>query len=135
MWLSHEGKAVRRLARIFLLEDHSWFRQALADMLEREPDLEVVGEAGSVEEARREAGEKAQQIDLALIDLLLPDGIGTDLIRDLREANPGLPVLVLTVARGPDLRSWVRSMGADEMISKDASVEEIFAAIRLLLRG
>jgi DNA-binding response OmpR family regulator len=38
------------------------------------------------------------------------------------------------VAKGPDLKAWVRSMGADEMISKDASVEEILAVIRLLLR-
>lgn len=126
---------MRRLSRIFLLEDHSWFRRALADMLEREPDLEVVGEAGSVQEARREAGEKGQEIDLALIDLLLPDGIGTDVIRDLRRTKPGLPVLVLTVARGPDLHAWVRSMGADEMISKDASSRELLAAIRLLLKG
>ncbi len=119
---------------MFLLEDHSWFRRALADMLEREPDLEVVGEAGSLEEARQEARGKAQKIDLALIDLLLPDGIGTDVIRDLRRTKPGLPVLVLTVARGPDLYSWVRAMGADEMISKDASSRELLAAIRLLLR-
>jgi DNA-binding NarL/FixJ family response regulator len=103
-------------------------------MLEREPDLEIVGEAGSLEEARRKGRNKAQEIDLALIDLLLPDGIGTDLISDLREANPDLPVLVLTVARGADLTTWVRSMGADEMISKDASSGELLAAIRLLLR-
>jgi len=122
------------LSRIFLLEDHSWFRQALANLLEREPDLEVVGEAGSLTEARDEALVKAEEFDLALIDLLLPDGIGTDLIRELRRDNPDLPVLVLTVARGPDLYAWARSMGADEMISKDASVEEILAAIRLLLR-
>ncbi len=128
------GKGGAALARIFLLEDHSWFRQALANMLERKPDLEIVGEAGSLEEARREGRNKAQEIDLALIDLLLPDGIGTDLISDLREANPDLPVLVLTVARGPDLTTWVRSMGADEMISKDASSGELLAAIRLLLR-
>ena len=123
------------MSRIFLLEDHSWFRQALANLLELEPDLEVVAEAGSLTEARDEVSDKAQEIDLALIDLLLPDGIGTDLIGDLRRDNPELPVLVLTVARGPDLYTWVQSMGADEMISKDASVEEILAAIRLLLRG
>jgi two-component system response regulator DevR len=128
-------KVVRRLSRIFLLEDHSWFRQALANMLEREPDLEVVGEAGSVEEARQEARDKGQQIDLALIDLLLPDGIGTDAIGELRRTKPDLPVLVLTVARGPDLTTWVRSMGADEMISKDSSSQELLAAIRILLRG
>ncbi len=123
------------MARVFLLEDHSWFRQALARLLDREPDLEVVGEAGSLSEARDEAAEKAERIDLAVVDLLLPDGIGTELIRDLRADGSGVPVLVLTVAQGPDLRAWVRSMGADEMISKDASVEEILAAIRILLRG
>ena len=61
MRLIHPGKAVRRLSRIFLLENYSWFRQALADMLEREPDLEVVGEAGSVEEARQGTRDKAQE--------------------------------------------------------------------------
>ena len=120
--------------RIFLLEDHSWFRKALAKLLERESDLEVVGEAGSVGEGRDAASDKAQEIDLALIDLLLPDGIGTELIGDLRRANPDLPVLVLTVAQGPDLYNWVQKMGADEMISKDASVEEILTAIRILLK-
>lgn len=121
--------------RIFLLEDHSWFRKALAKLLERESDLEVVGEAGSVGEGRdAAASDKVQEIDLALIDLLLPDGIGTELIGDLRRANPDLPVLVLTVAQGPDLYNWVRKMGADEMISKDASVEEILTAIRILLK-
>ncbi len=123
------------MSRVFLLEDHSWFRKALAELLEREAGLQVVGEAGSLSEARDNVMDKTEKIDLALIDLLLPDGIGTELIGDLRRINPEVPVLVLTVARGPDLYAWVRSMGADEMISKDASLDEIFAAIRLLLRG
>jgi DNA-binding NarL/FixJ family response regulator len=123
------------LSRVFLLEDHSWFRKALAQLLEREAGLQVVGEAGSLSEARDNVMDKTEKIDLALIDLLLPDGIGTELIGDLRRINPEVPVLVLTVARGPDLYAWVRSMGADEMISKDASVDEILAAVRLLLRG
>ena len=99
------------------------------------PSSVSCSEAGSLAEARREAAEKAERIDLAVVDLLLPDGIGTELIRDLRADGSGVPVLVLTVATGPDLRAWVRSMGADEMISKDASVDEILAAIRVLLRG
>ena len=123
------------MSRLFLLEDHSWFRKALADLLEREPDLQVVAQAGSLSEARREAAREGERIDLAVVDLLLPDGIGTDLIRDLRADGSGMPVLVLTVAQGPDLRAWVRSMGADAMISKDASVDEILAAVRVLLVG
>ncbi len=123
------------MSRLFLLEDHSWFRRALAQLLETEGDLQVVGEAASLGEARAGVSEAGEEIDLAIVDLLLPDGIGTDLIRDLRAASPGVPVLVLTVARGPDLYAWVRSMGADEMVSKDASVDEILAVVRLLLRG
>lgn len=119
----------------FLLEDHDSFRRALAYLLEREPDVEVVGQAGSLQEAYDIALGSLDRIDVATVDLLLPDGIGTELIRDLRADGSGVPVLVLTVATGPDLRAWVRSMGADEMISKDASVEEILAAIRVLLRG
>ena len=123
------------MSRVFLLEDHSWFRKALADVLEREAGLQVVGEAGSLSEARDDVMDFTEKIDLALIDLLLPDGIGTELIGDLRRINPKVPVLVLTVAGGGDLYAWVRSMGADEMISKDASLDEILAAVRLLLRG
>ena len=77
------------MSRIFLQEDHSWCRRALANLLEREPDLEVVAEAGSLIEARDEASAKAPEIDLALIDLLLPDGIGTDVIKDLRGPTGG----------------------------------------------
>jgi two-component system, NarL family, response regulator DevR len=123
------------VSRLFLLEDHSWFRRALAQLLEAEGDLQVVGEAASLGEARAGVSVAGDEIDLAIVDLLLPDGIGTDLIRDLRAARPGVPVLVLTVARGPDLYAWVRSMGADEMVSKDASVDEILAVVRLLLKG
>jgi DNA-binding NarL/FixJ family response regulator len=72
---------------VFLLEDHSWFRRALVDLLEREADLEVVGEAGSLSEAHDSVTDKMRRIDLALIDLLLPDGIGMDLIGDLRRTN------------------------------------------------
>jgi two-component system response regulator DevR len=89
------------LARVFLLEDHSWFRKALADLLGRQPDLEVVAQAGSLADARREAAEKTERIDLAVVDLLLPDGTGTEIIRDRRADGSEVPVLVLTVAKGP----------------------------------
>lgn len=59
------------MSRVFLLEDHSWFRDALAIFLGQEADLEVVSKAGSLTEARGELSEKAEGIDLALIDLLL----------------------------------------------------------------
>ena len=65
------------MQRILLVEDHASFRQTLAFIFEQEPDFEVVAQAGSVAEARREmSGLKA---DVGVIDLSLPDGEGTDL--------------------------------------------------------
>ena len=120
------------MSRLFLLEDHSWFRKALADLLEREPDLEVVAQAGSLSEARREAGAQAERIDLAVVDLLLPDGIGTDFIREVHRARPELPVLLVTLVREKEVHDWARAMGATEVMTKDVVPEEIVSAVRRL---
>ena len=73
--------------RVLLVEDHLSFRQSLTFLLGREPDLAVVGEAGSVAGARRALADLAD-VDVALVDLALPDGDGADLIRELRGADP-----------------------------------------------
>lgn len=116
----------------FLLEDHDAFRQALAYRLREEPDIEVIGEAGTLEEGRREVLRVLEDLDVAVFDLLLPDGIGAELIRELHEARPELPKLVLTVLREEELHNWALRMGATETLTKDTSVEEIISALRRL---
>src|SRR5918992_2598 len=69
--------------RVLLVDDHASIREALASTFEGE-DFEVVGQAGSLEEARGMLQEATQPIDVALVDLGLPDGYGGNLIRDLR---------------------------------------------------
>jgi DNA-binding NarL/FixJ family response regulator len=66
-----------RIVRVMLVEDHAAFRQSLAALLEREPDLEVVAQAGSLAQARKMLH---TPLDLAVLDLALPDGDGRDLI-------------------------------------------------------
>jgi len=85
---------------IMLVEDHSLFRDALAFVLAREPDLEVVAKAGSLAEAREALG--GRRLDVAVVDLSLPDGDGTKLIEELRRSSPGVRVVVLsaTVSAG-----------------------------------
>jgi DNA-binding NarL/FixJ family response regulator len=121
--------------RIFLLEDHAVIRRCSAFVLEREPDLEVVATAGSLEEARKSASKRWPEVDIALIGLLLPDGIGTDLIADLRKAKPGLPVIVHTVLTQREAHRWAIEMGANEVISKQSPLEELVAAIKRLGGG
>ncbi|HET7478338.1 MAG TPA: response regulator, partial [Rubrobacteraceae bacterium] len=122
------------MKHIFLLEEQACFRQALARALEREPDLEVIGQAGSLAEARNGVPGRWRAADVAIIGLLLPDGVGTDLIEDLREVNPNLPVLVLTVLDSTEFRAWAIRMGANELLGKkSASISEVIAEIRRLV--
>jgi RNA polymerase sigma factor (sigma-70 family) len=118
--------------RILLVDDHASFRQPLAFMLNREPDFTVVAQAGSLAEARALLHE---EIDVAVVDLVLPDGNGATLVRDLRTANSQSQVLVLTAS--VDRRDLARAVeaGASGVMNKSAAIEEIISAIRGLSTG
>lgn len=120
------------MKRVFLLEDHDTFRQSLAILVDLEPDFEVVAEASSLHEARDGASRALGEADVVLIDLLLPDGIGTNLLEDLRVVNPGASVMVLTVLGQREVHDWALAMGVDEVVAKDAPWGEIVEAIRRL---
>jgi DNA-binding NarL/FixJ family response regulator len=102
--------------RLLLVEDHAAFRGALASMLNRQPDLEVAAQCESLAECRSLGG--LADIDVALLDLLLPDGDGTELIGVLREANPRLKVLILTASPEPGLLERMAEAGADRVRDK-----------------
>jgi DNA-binding NarL/FixJ family response regulator len=83
------------MIRVLLVEDHASFRQPLACLLRREQDIAIVGQAGSLAGVRQ----ALEGIDVAIVDLGLPDGSGVELVQELRTVNPHGAVLVLT-ARG-----------------------------------
>jgi DNA-binding NarL/FixJ family response regulator len=118
-----------RMIRILLVEDHAAFRQGLAFLLGREPDLEVVAQAGSLAEAR---GVLGGEIDVTVLDLRLPDGDGTELVERLREANPDVSVVVLTAAVGPDRLAEAQEAGADAVLGKVEAPARIVGEIRRL---
>lgn len=131
--LPFSGQVVRvSTIRVFLLEDHSYFRQSLAFLLEREANLQVVAQAGSLAEARRTTSHRWSEIDIVIVDLMLPDGSGTELIREMREANPTLRVLALTIVQSPKTLGEAKEMGVDEVVSKAAPMEETIGAVRCL---
>ncbi|HVL26386.1 MAG TPA: response regulator transcription factor [Thermomicrobiales bacterium] len=123
-----------RPIRILLVDDHPASREPLAELLDRQPDLTVAGQAGSVAEAQALLAGGAP-IDVALVDLELPDGHGERVIADVQRWAPGARVLVLTGSR--DRRDLGRAVisGADAMLHKSAPTREVVAVIRDLYRG
>jgi DNA-binding NarL/FixJ family response regulator len=81
------------MIRVLIVEDDALYRRVIVLQLETQPDIEVVGEAGSLSEART----MLEGVDVAILDRVLPDGIGLELIEGLREASPGVKVLVMSV--------------------------------------
>jgi DNA-binding NarL/FixJ family response regulator len=115
-------------ARVSLIEDHGSFRQALALMLDMEPDFTVVSQAGSLSEARA----ALVATDLAIVDLALPDGDGADLIAELRRANPDVKILILSATLDEANRVRVMKRGAAGVLDKLAGVDEILEELRRL---
>ena len=119
------------MPRILLVEDHASFRQALAFLLNLEPGMRVVAECGSIAECRALGGVLGS-VDVALLDLMLPDGDGAELIVLLRGANPGMNVLILSARIEPRLPGWMAEAGADGVLDKTLALTEIVAAVARL---
>lgn len=126
------GRAVTPVVRVLLVEDHAIFRELFASAFEREPGLEVVAQAGSLAEAR-EALEEG--VDVAVLDLRLPDGEGTDLIGELRENNPHAAALILTASLDHGTYARAVAAGAAGALHKSVYVGEVMHAIRRLAAG
>jgi DNA-binding NarL/FixJ family response regulator len=119
--------------QVLLVEDHASFRQAAASAIEREAGLEVVGQAGSLAEARKILAQEAP--DVAVIDLILPDGYGWDLIKELRAGNRRAQALVLTAELGRAEIARAVENGAAGVLHKTAQLEEVVEAVRRLSVG
>ena len=115
---------------ILFVEYHSAFRQAASYVMDREPDLEVVAQGGSVAEGRRRMAEGG--IDAAIVDIPLPDEGAPQMVRDLHEANPSIPVLVMTALNDSGVHEGMLRAGAEEVLPKDIPFGEVLAAVRRL---
>ena len=119
------------MIRVLLVDDHKSSREPLAFLLNREPDLEVVGQAGSIAEARP----LLNGVDVAIIDLNLPDGRGLTLIREFRERNPNGATLVLTGSSEIYDHARAIELGAAGVLTKSVSTVEVIDAVRRLANG
>jgi DNA-binding NarL/FixJ family response regulator len=121
------------MQRVLLVEDHASFRQTLAFVFDHEPGFEVVAQAGTLAEARGEMD--GLQAELGVIDLSLPDGEGTELIGELREANSDFAALVLTASLDRAEHARAVEAGAAGVLHKSADVDAILDATRRLGEG
>ncbi len=122
-----------KIALILFVEYHAAFRQSASYLMDQQPDLEVVSQAGSVAEGRDKMAEGG--IDAAVVDIPLPDGGAQEMVRELHEANPSVPVLVMTTIEDPKVHEGYLRAGASEVLSKDVSFGEVLAAVRRLGGG
>ena len=120
-------------ATILIVDDHPMMRTALRIALEDQPDLAVVGEAGSVAQGKLRA--VALKPDLILLDLYLPDGNGVELIRFRNDMLPETRILVVTSSNNEKDLIAVMDAGAENYIVKDSSPEQLLQGVRAVLGG
>ena len=125
---------MREEIRVMVLDDHDTFRDPLAFMLEREPDLTVVARPGSLSEARGFLDAELA-VDVALVDLNLPDGSGADLIKELRGSRPRATALVLSATADRRHLATAIEAGAAGVMHKSAPVGDLVEAVRRLASG
>ncbi len=118
---------------VFLVDDHEVVRRGLADLLSGDPELSVVGEAGTVAEAL--ARIPAARPDVAVLDVRLPDGNGIDLCRDLLAAHDELRCLILTSFTDEQSMLDAILAGASGYVVKDIRGMELAQAIKAVGSG
>ncbi|GAA1419728.1 response regulator transcription factor [Agrococcus citreus] len=116
------------MIRVFLVDDHELVRRGVADVLEREAGLTVVGEAGSVRDAI--ARVDATRPDIVVLDMRLPDGTGVDACREIRSRHPELPCIILTAFDDDAALDSAVLAGASGWLLKDIRGAGLVDAIR-----
>lgn len=118
---------------VFLVDDHEIVRRGVGDLIRSQPDLDVIGEAGTVRQA---AGRiEATRPDVALLDVRLPDGSGIDLCRDIRSRVSDVKCLILTAYDDDTAVSAAVMAGASGYVLKDVGGTRLIDAIRAVAAG
>ncbi|WP_329249058.1 response regulator transcription factor [Streptomyces sp. NBC_01478] len=119
--------------RVFLLDDHEVVRRGITDLLDTEPDISVVGDAGTVEHALARC--PAVRPDVAVLDVRLPDGDGISVCRELRSQLPELACLMLTSFDEEDALLDAIMAGASGYVLKQIRGSDLVEAVRTVASG
>jgi len=119
--------------RVYLLDDHEVVRHGLRDLLEREGDIEVVGESGSAVDAEHRI--PALRPDVAVLDARLPDGSGIDVCRGIRSVDPTIQALILTSYEDDEALFSAIMAGAAGYVLKQIRGTDLVDAVRRVAAG
>lgn len=119
--------------RVFLLDDHEVVRRGVRDLLEAEDDIEIVGEAGTAEEAVGRI--PATSPDVAVLDVRLPDGSGVEVCREVRSRRPELACIMLTSFADDEALFEAIMAGASGYVLKQVRGSELIHAVRRVASG
>ena len=121
------------MIKVILVDDHSLLREGIRTVLHNSAiDIEVIGQAGNAAELLKLLSEKKP--DIVILDILLPDRSGIDVLKDIKKMHAKLPVLILSMH--PENRYAVRALraGASGYLSKIAAPHELIRAIRVIVK-
>ncbi len=121
------------MIRILIADDHPIVRRGLKEILVRELEGTICGEAGNAQQVLSEV--QSQDWDLVILDVTMPGRSGLDVLRDLKGLRPKLPVLVLSMHPEDQLGKRMLKAGASGYMNKESAPEELVKAIRKVLAG
>jgi DNA-binding NarL/FixJ family response regulator len=121
------------VTRVFLLDDHEVVRRGLRELLETDGDLEIVGEAGTAEEAYGRI--PATRPDVAVLDVRLPDGDGVEVCREIRSRHPEIKCLMLTSFSDDEALLSAIMAGASGYVLKQVRGGDLVDAVRRVAAG
>jgi two-component system, NarL family, invasion response regulator UvrY len=121
------------MMRVLICDDHPVVRKGLREILERGGAPVTIGEVASAGEALALA--RKQPWDTVVLDITMPDRSGLELLKDLKQEHPNVPVLVLSVHPAEQYAVRVLRAGASGYLTKESAPEELLTAIQRILRG
>jgi two-component system, NarL family, invasion response regulator UvrY len=121
------------MIRIFIADDHSLFRAGVCEILAKQSDLRVVGEAGNGIDAM--TGIRENECDVVLLDVTMPGLGGLEILADIKRGKPHTAVLVLSMHPEDQYATRVLKSGASGYLTKESAAEELIAAIRKVASG
>ena len=127
------GDVLTAPARVLIVDDHEVLAASLAQVLDHEPDLTLVGSAGTLEKARGLLSTEAP--DVVLLDHRLPDGDGVEAIPGLLALRPQASIVVLTATTTDHVLVAAIEGGASGFVSKTRGLEELTGAVRAAAAG